>query len=552
MTTETKNLANAADWENQPSAEDILSQLDRILASPDFARAARMKRFLQFIVVETLAGHAQALKEYTIAVEVFERDESFDPTTSALVRVEAGRLRRTLKEYYSGQGRDDAVLIEIPRGSYVPRFFAGVRPAREPDVPVHTTDPVDRVDALAPTVGDIPLSDEPSIAVLPFDNMSGDPEQEFFTDGLAEDIITALSKVARMRVIARHSTFVYKGQAFDLRRIAEELGVRYVLEGSVRHGGNRLRITAQLIDATDGSHLWAERYDRPVDDIFNIQDEITKEIVTALRVKLTDGEEARIWARGTKNFEAWQYCVRAAELVREFTLFNYLEARVWAEKAVELDPDYAQAWAALGITYWLDARLGYTGDSDAKFARAAELAERAMALDDSVSWAIGLSAVIAAPLGRHEEGVAVARRGCELYPGNADIRAFFAFALFHAGHYREAVEHFRAAMALNPFYPIWYCNGLARTLVCLDEFEEALALSDEVLQVEPAFFQALLQRAYIFGQTGREVEARKAISEVCRLAPNLRARDAAGIWQVKDAAILKRICDGLREAGLPE
>ena len=204
------------------------------------------------------------------------------------------------------------------------------------------------------------------------------------------------------------------------------------------------------------------------------------------------------------------------------------------------------------ISYWFDGRLGYTGDTDAKFARAAELAEHAMALDDSVSWCIGLSAMVAAPLGRHGEGVNIARRGIELHPGNADVRAFLGFVLTHAGIYREAEEHFRAAMSLNPFYPIWYRNGLARTLMCLDEFEEALALSDEALEIQPAFFQALLQRAYIYGQTGREADAHEAIDEVRRLAPNLRVRDMRGMLLINDEAAMKRYMDGLRKAGLPE
>ena len=397
-----------------------------------------------------------------------------------------------------------------------------------------------------------PVSDKPSIAVLPFDNMSSDPEQEYFSDGISEDIITTLSKISRLRVIARNSTFAYKGQALDLRRVAKELGVRYVLEGSIRRGGNRLRITAQLIDAESGSHVWAERYDRTVADLFDIQDEITKEIVTALRVKLTDGEEAFVLARGTNNIEAWQYCVRAHELFMRFNSSDYLEARVSAEKAIGLDPDYAYAWAILGFTYWWDGRLGYTDDSDAKFARANEIAERAMSLDDTVSWSIGLSALVAAPLNRHDEGVDVARRGIELYPGNADVRAFLAFALLNAGEYREAAEHFRAAMSLNPFYPNWYRNGLARTLIFLDELDEALVLCDEILSIEPGFLQALLQRAYIYGRTGREAESRNAIHEVRRLAPNLRVGHLPGLSLIDDAPATQRFLDGIREAGLPE
>ncbi len=397
-----------------------------------------------------------------------------------------------------------------------------------------------------------PSPDQPSIAVLPFDNMSGDSEQGFFADGITEDIITALSKISKLRVIARNSTFAYKGQARDLRRIARELGVLYVLEGSIRRGGDRLRITAQLIDADNGSHLWAERYDRRVADLFDIQDEITKEIVTALRVKLTDGEEAFVLARGTNNIEAWQYCTRASELFMRFNAHDYLEARVLAEQATRLDPDYAYAWAALGFTYFWDGRLGYTEDSDAKFVRANEFSERAMALDDTVSWSIGLSALVAAPLNRHDEGVDVARRGIELYPGSADVRAFLAIALLHAGYYREAAEHLRAAMALNPFYPTWYRSGLARALVFLDELDEALVLCEEILGIESDFLQAWLLRAYICGQTGREADSRDSVHEIRRLAPSLRVGHLAGLLLIRDTPATQRFLDGIREAGLPE
>ncbi|MDH3737989.1 MAG: tetratricopeptide repeat protein [Alphaproteobacteria bacterium] len=355
-----------------------------------------------------------------------------------------------------------------------------------------------------------------------------------------------------MRVIARNSSFAYKGQALDLRRIAEELNVRYVLEGSVRRGGNRLRITAQLIDADEGSHLWAERYDRLVDDLFDIQDEITKEIVTALRVKLTDGEEARVWARGTNNVDAWQYGVRATELAIDFTPSGNLEARELAEKATELDPEYAHAWAMLGITYWMDGRLGHTGDADAKFAHAAELADRAMALDDSVSWAIGLGALIAAPLGRYDEGVEIARRGVELNPGNADVRVSLAYPLMHAGHFSEAADHFRAAISLNPFPPNNYRYGLARTLMFLDEFDEALSLLDENLDLMSSNTIIWLFRAYIYGQIGREADARRAIDMVRQFSPDMRLSHMPGLLTINDEAATKRFSDGLRKAGLPE
>ncbi|NKB48960.1 MAG: adenylate/guanylate cyclase domain-containing protein [Alphaproteobacteria bacterium] len=404
---------------------------------------------------------------------------------------------------------------------------------------------LDRVSTAPVPAESPPPRDKPSIAVLPFDNMSGDPEQEFFSDGLAEDIITALSKIERMRVIARNSTFAYKGQALDLRRIAEELGVRYVLEGSVRRGGNRLRITAQLIDAEDGSHLWAERYDRPVDDLFDIQDEITKEIVTALQVKLTDGEEALVWARGTNNIEAWQYAVRALDIFIRLTPTSHLEARELAEKATELDSDYAHAWAIQGFTYWWDGRFDFTGDRDAKFARASELAERATALDDSVSWVIGLNAMVAPALGHPDVGVAVARRGIELYPGNAAVRNFLAYALMHAGNFLEAAEHSRAVNSLDPFPPIFYRNVLARSLMFLGEFDEALILSDEILEIEPNYLQVWLNRAYIYGQLDREAEACDAISAVRQLAPNMRVSHVPWILMIDDEAATNSFMDGL-------
>ena len=396
------------------------------------------------------------------------------------------------------------------------------------------------------------LPDKPSIAVLPFDNMSSDPEHEYFADGIAEDIITALSKISRMRVIARNSTFVYKGKAHDLRQVATELGVRYVLEGSIRSGGKRLRITAQLIDATDGSHVWAERYDRTIDDIFDIQDEITKEIVTALRVNLTDGEEAAVLARGTNDIEAWQLCVRASELFMRFNAVDYLEARALAEKSVARDPNYAYAWAILGFTHWWDGRIGFTGSSEAKFARASEYAERALEIDDTLSFGNALSSMLAAVHHHHDDSVAIAQRGFKTDPGHADARAFLALALLFAGQHHEAEEHFRAAMLLNPFHPVWYRHGLSWALAIKGDFDEALTIANDVLRLEPTITNVWLIKALIFGQTGRPDEARRAVQEIRRMAPDLRLEHVPGILLVDNAVFMERLLEVLRQAGLPE
>ena len=398
----------------------------------------------------------------------------------------------------------------------------------------------------------LPLPDKPSIAVLPFDNMSGDPEQEYFADGLTEDIITALSKVSAMRVIARNSTFAYKGVSSDLRRVAETLGVRYVVEGSVRRGGERLRITAQLIDAADGSHLWAERFDRVVDDLFDIQDEITKEIVTALRVQLTDGEEALVWSHGTDDVEAWQCCVRATELFLEFHSSDHLEARALAERAVERDPTYAHAWAVLGFTYWWDGRLSFTSEPGAKYAKAKELADRAAALDDTVPWVIGLQSVVACSLGQYDEAIDLAERGTEHHPGNAEVRAFLGFALSVADRAEDALDHIRSAIALNPISPSWYLTVLARSLTILEDFDDALAAADRLLSSVPQNLQGLLLRTVALDRLGRKDDAREAMKELRKIAPPLRARHLANHFQFKSGSTLSIFTAALRRAGLSE
>ncbi len=397
----------------------------------------------------------------------------------------------------------------------------------------------------------LPIPDKPSIAVLPFDNMSNDPEQEYFVDGIAEDIITALSKISAMRVIARNSTFAYKGQLPDVRKVAEALGVSFVLEGSIRRAGNRLRISAQLVQADSGSQLWAERFDRVVDDVFDIQDEITKEIVTALRVQLTDGEQALVWARGTNNVEAWQYCVRATELFLGFHSSDYLEARTFAERAVERDANYAHAWAVLGFTYWWDGRISFTGKPEAKFEKAKELADRAAALDYTVSWVIGLQTMVSCALGRYDEAITIAELGTEHHPSNADVRAFLASALMFADRAEEAVEHIRSAIALNPISPSWYLNVLSRSLTVLEKFDEALASIDRLLSIHPQHVQALLLRAVILDQLGREQDAREATKEVRKVVSPLRVHHLKNLFLFKDDSTLSVYTDALRKAGLP-
>lgn len=392
------------------------------------------------------------------------------------------------------------------------------------------------------------LPDKPSIAVLPFDNMSGDSELEFFADGLAEDILTMLSKVSALFVIARNSTFAYKGQAPDIRRVGEELGVRYVLEGSVRKGGDRLRITAQLIDSADGRHVWAETYNRTVADIFDLQDDITKEIVTALRVRLTDGEAAQVWSRGTDNIEAWKCMVRAVELWQRFGARDLAEALSLAEKAAGLDPDYALAWAIRGMVCWAQAR---TGGGDEQLAEAEEYAAKSLALDDTDTWTLALNGSVLLSRGRHDEAVATTRQAVERHPGDADVWAFMGFCLLPAGEPEKALQAFADAIRLNPLYPIWYLPTMARARDAMGEPEKAIELAERVLARDPDNFPALLHLASLYARAGRDPEAREAAASVLRRTPGFKVGFTAKWLMTRDEAFAATFAEGLTKAGLP-
>ena len=415
----------------------------------------------------------------------------------------------------------------------------------------------DATSASAPAQSDIsqePLAepDVPSIAVLPFDNLSGDPDQEFFADGLAEDIITALSKVRGLFVIARNSTFVYKGQAVDIRKVAADLGVRYVLEGSVRKGGERLRITAQLIEAESGSHVWAERYDRVAADVFDVQDEMTKEIVVALRGELTEGETALLVGGGTKSLEAWSYGVEANKLLDRFTAAETAKARDLAQRAVAIDPSYAFAWAMLAISYWYEGRLKVIGATDPLIEATRDAVDRALELDPNHPLALGFKALSLLPLAHWEEAVATAEDGVLKNPGSADSRAILGFVLASVGRPEDAIATFADAVRLNPHHPIWYFGLLARSLDAVGRFDEAIVQLRRALSREPDNFPAHLQIASLAARMGDHETSEASSSFVLRTVPGFNLA-AARPWLVtKPGPFVDNFIEGLRLAGIPE
>ncbi len=395
-----------------------------------------------------------------------------------------------------------------------------------------------------------PLREMPSIAVLPFQNMSGDPEQDHFCDGLVEDIITTLSKLAALRVIARNSTFVYKGRSVDIREAAKQLGVRYVLEGSVRKGGNRIRITAQLIDAKDGTHVWAERYDRAIDDIFAIQDEITLVLATEMQVKLTDGEQTRLRYTTAHNVEAWTCWVQGLSYYRQpVNKENTTAARQWWEKALALDPQSAALNAMLGFVHCVDVRFGWWDDRETAVGKTRAYVERALEIDPNNADAYVTLGCLSMFHDRFDDAVAQARKAVDLAPGSADIVNLASFVLAPAGCPEEAVVLGEKSIALNPNYPPVYLGILGNAYRLAGRFDESIATFENSNARSPGFGLVDLVLAH-----SENAQADKAKDAAQRLVAARRDFTIASWLKTqfrRDTARLEADVAALRAAGLP-
>jgi adenylate cyclase len=407
-----------------------------------------------------------------------------------------------------------------------------------------------------PETPPLPLPDKPSIAVLPFVNMSGDPEQEYFSDGIAEEIITALSKSSQLFVIARESTFSYKGKQVKVQQIGRELGVRYILEGvryilegSVRKSEDRVRITAQLVDAIKGQHLWAERYDRDLQDIFALQDEITMKIVTALRIKLTEGEQARMWGKQFKNLDVYLKHMEALALFRKGTKESLIRFGQVAQEVIDMAPEYAIGHRLLAVYYWSLATIIGKSPREA-FTKAFELAQKALALDESDSICRAILGSIYVSLRQYEKAIAAGERSIELEPNGAMVHGLLGRTLSYAGRPDEAIDHLKQGIRLNPFPAYWYFFHLGRCYNLKGQNEEALATYKKALQRAPDFLYTHVGITGTYSLLGREEEARAAAKKVLEINPNFSVAQLSKIVPYKNQADTKRLIDALRKAGL--
>jgi adenylate cyclase len=398
---------------------------------------------------------------------------------------------------------------------------------------------------------ELKLPDKPSIAVLPFENMSGDPTKEYLSDGLTEQIITGLSKIPSMLVIARNSTFTYKGKPVKVQQVSRELGVKYVLEGSVQSSDERMRITAQLIDGVTGQHLWAEHYDRQMKDIFEIQDDITMKIVVALQVKLTEGEQARLLSKGTDNLKAYIKILMAEKYFHKFSKDGLILARQKYEEVLDLDPEFGRAYGGLAGIYIFSLWVGWEDSPEQALAKANEYTQRCLALDDTNAFAYACLGALHLVQHQWDKAIAAGERSVALSPNSADVLAIFAITLKSVGRVDEALTMIEKAIRLNPMPPEWYLHELGTYYRLLGRYDEAIAILKKNLARGSDYLTSMINLTATYSMAGKLDKAREQAKEVLRKIPDFSAEQFMKGFPYKDQKIIDDFIENLCKAGLP-
>jgi TolB-like protein/Flp pilus assembly protein TadD len=407
----------------------------------------------------------------------------------------------------------------------------------------------------AETARPLALPDKPSIAVLPFQNMSGDPEQEYFADGMAEDIITGLSRSKSLFVIARNSTFTYKGKAVDIKQVGRELGVRYVLEGSVRKSGNRVRITGQLIDAAAGTHLWADHFDSPLQDIFDLQDRVTVSVIGAISPRLERAEIERAQRKPTQSLKAYDYYLRALASFYKYTSETCTEALKLTRIANDLDPEFALGYALGADCYIRIKASGWSTDVAWEIAEAGRLARRAIELDrDDPSVLAKAGMALAYVLGEVEAGAALLSRALNLDPNLFSARHWGGWTHIYLGEGDAAIEQFQVALRLSPLDPRIYSaqTGMAFAQFFAGRYEDAASWARIALRQQPKFLSAHRVMIASHAASGRFDEARQACLLALQIDPTQRISGIADRSPFRRSEDIERLAQAFRIAGMPE
>jgi len=395
------------------------------------------------------------------------------------------------------------------------------------------------------------LPDKPSIAVLPFANLSGDPQEEYFSDGITGDIITALARSPDLFVIDRASAFAYKGKLVRVEQVSRELGVKYVLEGGVQKAAGQLRVTAQLVDATSGAELWAERYDRPLGDVFSVQDELVRRIVTTMGLQLVLWDRTGFQRlRGTDNLEAYDYDLRGWQYFYTQTREGFPKARKMWEKAIELDPKYAEAYAGVGEIYFFEAVFFQSSGSSQALDQAYQWAQKAIALNDSEPQAYMLLGSLDVTKRRYDQAISEGQRAVTLAPNSSDGYVWLARILNFSGRPTEALVAAEKGVRLNPRHPGYCLIMVAGAYMCMGRFEEARSTFEQALVTQPNDPAMHMWLAVVDVELGRNDDARAEAAEVLRLSPHYSLATWQQVYQNKDPALPERWLADLRKAGL--
>ena len=487
----------------------IVEQLDRILKSGPFQQSRRRQRFLQYIVNETLAGRGERLKGYNIALAVFDRPKTFDPAIDPIVRIEAARLREKLREYYDTEGQGDPIHIELRKGTYTPRIEF-----RQVAVPVPR--PGATMQGLSAVI-----DERPSLAVLPFVNMSANRGNDYLADGFTDTLITELAKVSGLFVISRQSSFAHRHSKQPLPQIAAALRVRYLVEGSVHTEKERMRISINLVDTASDHSLWAERYERNFRDFFAVQDEVSRSIVRALRVKLTPSETLRIGQESVRNSDAHDELLQGLERFWRYSRNSCAEAQQHFSQAVALDPDYATAHAWLARTYVFQYSMSWVPNFKSTMEPAIEHARRAVELDDESSFAHSILGWVLLFLKDGENAVSEGRQACALDPNSADAKLFLSLSLASTGHGGEALRNIETAMLLQPHPSSFHFFALGMCHFALADYDRAIAAFLRGIEINPSFMPNHYELAVTYGVCGRADAAQAEAAIVKADWPNV-------------------------------
>ena len=566
------------------SRSQIQDALERFLASPELVRSRRISAFLRYIVEETLAGRSERLKAFTIAMDVYERDESFDPRSDTIVRVEAGRLRRRLEHYYATGGRNDPVRIELPKGGYTPRFHARIGAevdtdgesvenrlgeAREPQIrrrpPVRAIALVGAlvIASIAVVVwwsapwrqGEEPAAQVPRIAVLQFSNMSGNPKDAYLARGFTTELVVAMARFGHIAVVSRAASARYNDADADVRDIGRDLSAQYVIRGSVRKDETHLRVTAELAETQSAGIIWGESYERRLAsaEAFGAATTIAERIAKAVAKPhgiVFRESLSKVRATPTAEFSSYKCVLRAYDYIRERGTDYHLAVRSCLEDTVKLEPDFATAWILLTTAYLDEFRNGYNPRTDYDaLDRALEAALRAVRLtpeNSEAHWALALAYYFRKQFSEFYES---GERALVLGSNNADVVADFGFKLSISGQWKRGLELIERAMRMSPAHPpMWYFPH-ALDSYHRQSYDDALATS---LKIDiPKLYMTYVVRAMIYGQLGRAAEGRDAVAEIIKRKPNF-ANDVRNDFRRRNLPepLIEHIVEGLRKAGL--